>query len=217
MSNIVSPELPSNATVEDIRNALRRMLNDAKGFVRVGGALEGSARAPSLRKAVLIAAHKLLDHADATAADPSRGTLIAGNASGLWQSVAAGGSGRVLRANASATPGIEWTNGTVTLLATPPASGVAVTVPTTAAFRLVFGKMTLTSAPGNQASIAIGIETAAGSGAYTTLRTEVEPAGATSRSATFAFVTLTGCRYRFTLGGLAGAVETINDYSFYDL
>jgi hypothetical protein len=100
---------------------------------------------------------------------------------------------------------------TFTQAATPPASAVLVTVPTTVAlYRHVYGTIGLEV--GNNATIEV--ERAVGSGTYDTVQFISIGATDETLSASFSFVVAPGRRYRFTL---VGASIAIDYYAYMDV
>ncbi len=97
----------------------------------------------------------------------------------------------------------------------PPASGVSTLVALNIPWRTVFGTFTLAATAGNAASIAIQVETAFGSGIYTTIATYTQVATDTlAKTYGYNFTVTNGLNYRFVKGGLVGVTETIATYNY---
>lgn len=106
-----------------------------------------------------------------------------------------------------------------TLATTPPTSGDPKTATSDKFFgRWVFGSITLVATVANAASYAIAVETAVGSGSYTTIMTpRLDAGGVVSTTIPYSFFCPAGRRYKFTAGGLAGVTETHATYSYTEI
>jgi hypothetical protein len=101
---------------------------------------------------------------------------------------------------------------TVNQAATPPASGVLVTVPSTVSlYRQVYGTVTVEAATGD--TVTIEVETGVATGAYDAV--QYIALGSTDETANvpYSFLVAPGRRYRFTLAG--GGVAFVH-YNYVD-
>jgi hypothetical protein len=155
---------------------------------------------------------------DALAPTTTKGDLIARTSTANAR-VAVGADGAAMKASSGATPGVAWLAPSITLAGTPPAASTPVTVPTGAvSYRLVFGDATLVPGAADAAVVNWQVETAVGSGAYTTVITCRLGIGLTAggRDA-YCFAVPAGRRYQWTAGGGATVgTEAIGTYSFMD-
>lgn len=145
-SNFVPPELPDNATADQVTSAVRKLTALARRVVLLGGDLTGRADAPRLSRTAIAAWHALFMHTDAnmatankdgTAATPSLRTLGVSSVQST-----AGNDPRLSRVvPIVATPGVGPVWAAMPLAATEFLGGAAARFATNAAlytqFRLV--------------------------------------------------------------------------------